>query len=67
MNDNSRSDLVIVGAVVTAGVVAVAVNGIKVDVVVMAVKVDIIMETKAAGEMIRWAGIMVLYDFLGVC
>ena len=31
MNDNSRSDLVIVGAVVTAGVVAVAVNGIKVD------------------------------------
>ena len=67
MNDNSRSDLVIVGAVVTAGVVAVAVNGIKVDVVVMAVKVDIIMETKAVGEMIRWAGITVIYDFSAVC
>ena len=59
VNDNNRNDSVIVGAVVTAGVVAAAVNEIKVAVVV---KVDIIMETKAVGEMIRWAGIMVIYD-----
>ena len=67
MNDNNRNDLVIVGAVGTAGVVAVAVNEIKVAVVVTAVKVDIIMETKAVGEMIRWAGIMVIYGFSAVC
>jgi len=42
-----------------AGVVEVAADVIKADAVVMVAKVDIIKETKAAGEMIRWAGITV--------
>ena len=46
-----------------AGVVEVAADVIKADVVVMAAKVDTIKETKAAGEMIRWAGITVIYNF----
>ena len=61
MNDNNKNDLVIVDVVVMAGAEEVAANEIKVDVVVMAV--DIIMETKADGEMIRWGGITVIYGF----
>lgn len=60
VNDNNKSDLVIVDV---AGVVEAAADAIKADVVVTVAKVDIIKETKAAGEMIRWAGITVISNF----
>ena len=63
MNDSNKNDLVIGDVVAMAGVVEVAADVIKADVVVMAAKVDTIKETKAAGEMIRWAGITVIYSF----
>ena len=58
MTDNNKNGLVIVDVVVMAGVVEVVADAIEVDVVV---KVDLIMETKAAGVMIRWAGITVIF------
>ena len=63
MSDSNKNDLVIGDVVVMAGAVEVVAVVIKADVVVMAAKVDIIKETKAAGEMIRWAGITVIYNF----
>lgn len=47
-----------------AGVVEAVAGAIKADVVVMVAKVDIIKETKAAGEMIKWAGITVILDIV---
>ena len=44
--------------------VEAAVDAIKADGVVMVAKVDIIKETKAAGEMIKWAGITVILDIV---
>ena len=63
VNDNNKSDLVIVDVAAMAGVVEAAADAIKADVVVTVAKVDIIKETKAAGEMIRWAGITVISNF----
>ena len=63
MIDSNKNDLVIGDVVAMAGVVEVAADVIKADGVVMVAKVDIIKEIKAAGEMIRWAGITVIYNF----
>ena len=62
VNDSNKNDLVTEDVVVMAGVVEAAADAIKADVVVMVAKVDIIKETKAAGGMIRWAGITVIWD-----
>ena len=64
VNDSNKNDLVTEDVVVMAGVVEAAADAIKADAVVMVAKVDIIKETKAAGEMIRWAGITVI-EILG--
>ena len=61
VNDINKNDLVTEDVVV---MVEAAVDAIKADGVVMVAKVDIIKETKAAGEMIKWAGITVILDIV---